>query len=142
MMGPSHVVASQEAGNQGHTSGQNELQAGLTQHSQGCSEGAAAALQGTCVVAPTGDMASVGNMDTPWDETLGQARPTSVWFSSIVGAFTHISLPIVHWDSVLQDLSGQQGASLVQFIKYLQEQGMNRHHWIAYTLLSEISLFP
>lgn len=74
MMGPSHVVPGQEAGNQGHTSSQNELQAGLTQHSQGCSEGAAAALQGTCVVAPTGDIASVGNTDTTHPGRRGRVQ--------------------------------------------------------------------
>lgn len=124
MMGPSHVVPGQQASNEGHTSGQNELEAGLTQHSQGCSEGAAAALQGTCVVAPTRDRASVGNADTPTlEESSEQARPTSVLFSSVVGTFTHISFSIVHGEPILQGLFGQQGASLVQFIEDLQEPG-------------------
>lgn len=129
-MGPSHVVPGQEAGNKGHTSGENELEARLTQHSQGCSEGAAAALQGTCVAAPTGDRASVENADMPTlEESFGQARPTSILFSSVVGAFTHISFPIVHGEPILQGLFGQQEASLVQFIENLQEQGMNSFQW-------------
>lgn len=37
----------------------------------------------------------------------------------------HISFPIVHGEPILQDFFGQQGASLVQFIEYLQEQKIN-----------------
>lgn len=65
MVGLSHVVPGQEASSQSHTSGQNELEARLAQHSQGCSEGTAATLQGTCVATPTGDMASVGTLTHP-----------------------------------------------------------------------------
>jgi hypothetical protein len=49
MTGPSHVVPGQESSSQGHAGSQNELEAGLPQYSHGCPEGAAAALQGTCV---------------------------------------------------------------------------------------------
>ena len=73
VVGPSHVVPGQEAGSQGHAGGQNELEAGLAQYSQDCSEGAAAALQGTCMAAPTRDMASAGDTDTT---TLGGAQDT------------------------------------------------------------------
>lgn len=54
VMGLSHVVPSQEASSQSHTGGQNELEAGLAQHSYGCSNGTTSTLQGTCVAAPTG----------------------------------------------------------------------------------------
>lgn len=126
VMGFSHVVPGQEAGSQSHTSGQHELEAGLAQHSQGCSEGTTATFQGTCVAAPTGDMASVGMLtQLPWEGSSGYTRPTFVLVSSVIGAFTHISFPIVHGEPILQVLFGQQGASLVQFTEYLQEQRSN-----------------
>lgn len=49
-------------------------------------------------------------------------RPTFVLFSSVERAFTHVSFPIVYREPILQGLSGQCGAGLVQFIEYLQEQ--------------------
>lgn len=126
VMGASHVVPGQEASSQSHTSSQNELEAGLAQHSQGYSKGTTSTLQGTCVAAPTGDMASVGTLThLPWEGSWGYTRPTFVLVSSVIGAFTHISFPIVHGEPILQDFFGQQGASLVQFIEYLQEQRSN-----------------
>lgn len=106
-MGPSHVVPGQEASSQGHTDGQNELEAGLAQHSHGCLEGTAAALQDTCMAVPTGDIASVGDADMlTLGGSSGHARPTFVLFSSIVGAFTHISFPIMQREPILQGLVG------------------------------------
>lgn len=126
VMGPSHVVPGQETSSQGHTGSQNELKARLAQHSQSCSEGAAAGLQGTCMAAPMGPISGWMPTYPPWGRSWTQARPTFV-FSSVVGAFTQISFPIMHREPILQGLFGQQGASLVQFIKYLQGQRINSH---------------
>lgn len=72
------------------------------------------------------DMASAGAPTRlPWEGSWRQTRPTFVLSSSVVGAFTHISFPIVHGEPVLQGLFGQQRASLVQFIEYLREQKSN-----------------
>lgn len=64
-------------------------------------------------------------------------RPTFVLFARVVGALAHISFPIVHGEPVGQRLFGQQGASLVQFIKYLQVPGISSHHWTVYTASRE-----
>ena len=135
MVGPSHGVPGQEASSQGHAGGQQELEAGPSQHGQGCSEGAAAAFQGTCAAAPRGHAVSRGRHTRPG--CAGHARPTFVQLSSVVGALPNVSFPVVHGkpvlrgkpivcrEPILQGLFGQQGASLVQFIEYLQVQRIN-----------------
>lgn len=143
-VGPSHGVPGQEASGQGHAGSQQELEAGPSQHGQGCSKGAAAAFQGTCAAAPRGHAMSGGRHTRPG--CAGHARPTFVQLSSVVGALPHISFPFVHGkpvlrgksavrgkpivrrEPVLQGLFGQQGASLVQFTEYLQVQRIDSRH--------------
>lgn len=89
VMGVSHVVPGQEASSQSHTSSQNERDAGLGHQSY--SEGTTSMLQGTCVAAPTGDMASVGTLThLPWEGSWGYKTYLCLGCQCNRGIYAHL----------------------------------------------------